>query len=942
MEKLITICLLTLCFNLFAAESTKTFYPEIAQKLANEQFAEVLEETSYLLEKAQKNRKLVTLKDAELLEHFLTVRWILKQELSSDLLVLANQYYELLHKFHSKNKVKLSDAIKLLGHINQELQNYSKALDYYYETLSIREATFGKYSKEVLTAHNQLAVVFQEINQVDKARYHYEKSLSIAIEKLGANHKSSIAISINLAVLLHDSGFLHDAIAHFHSAVARAHQVLGEEHLYTLIALQNLGDTYFSLGDLTNAFIYTAKANAGYIKTMGKENGHYAKVQVNLGNIARDQYNFDLADKHYQQARIAYTEIYGNFDNSEAARLLRDQAVSLKMQNKINEALTLFLKVLPTYERAYQDGLGHELLNTQLDIAEVYYKLGQLSLAEKYLKKNLKALQTLKQEDNPVAVVSLIYLTEIAAIKSQSLFKKNLEKLIYLLEKRLYFNSLESNESFLFERLQYAKNISSLIDKVYPNYIKSNDLELLEYAFRLSKLTKTSSLAWAARAKALWQKEPSYRSIQLKLKDFREKTKRHNQLVTNNNRSNSQEAEFKKLNEYLANLGIVVEDELTNFTSNFTWQFAPSSNDVTTLYYHFSENSYVWKINGTKVAWYRLNTNKTELFNSVQQVLQPMYDEFSSLRELKPYDTKLALKISNILLSDIELSGTQLNIVADENTIKLPFSALPLPNTKVPNIKHFAEYNKYSKVNWLQDKLNISYVMTFKNQKLSTIGELQYNSLIAIADPSLSNASEQSNDAELIKRGDFIANITAIKNLPSLPETRTEVEKIASYLTADQKSFLLDENATEKNIYMELKNKQHDAIVIASHAFIPNEINGLNEAAIVVTPADSKDASNDGLLLASELADLSLNAKTVILSGCSTGVDSNNNRLGLESLIHSFIYAGTENIIATYWPVESTSQAIVMNNYIKNKNLHTNLKYKHPVFWAGLFRVSAN
>ena len=109
-----------------------------------------------------------------------------------------------------------------------------------------------------------------------------------------------------------------------------------------------------------------------------------------------------------------------------------------------------------------------------------------------------------------------------------------------------------------------------------------------------------------------------------------------------------------------------------------------------------------------------------------------------------------------------------------------------------------------------------------------------------------------------------------------------------------------------------------------------------------MTPTKDNASDQDGLILASDFAKLSLNTQTVILAGCSTGFESDNKRLGMESLINSFVFAGAENIVATYWPIESGSNKIVIANYLNNTRLYEGLKYKHPLFWAALFRVNAN
>jgi CHAT domain-containing protein len=107
--------------------------------------------------------------------------------------------------------------------------------------------------------------------------------------------------------------------------------------------------------------------------------------------------------------------------------------------------------------------------------------------------------------------------------------------------------------------------------------------------------------------------------------------------------------------------------------------------------------------------------------------------------------------------------------------------------------------------------------------------------------------------------------------LSSLPETAGELETLARDLNAGTGSLLLREEATEPNLRsVDLEN--YRVLAFATHAVVAGELKGLAEPALVLTPPEVGTEEDDGLLTASEVASLKLDADWVILrlqhSGC--------------------------------------------------------------------------
>ena len=87
---------------------------------------------------------------------------------------------------------------------------------------------------------------------------------------------------------------------------------------------------------------------------------------------------------------------------------------------------------------------------------------------------------------------------------------------------------------------------------------------------------------------------------------------------------------------------------------------------------------------------------------------------------------------------------------------------------------------------------------------------------------------------------------------------------------------------------------------------VGGELEGLSEPALVLTPPAQASEQDDGLLTASRVAQLQLDADWVVLSACNTAAgDGTPGAEGLSGLAKAFFYAGTRAVLVSHWPVFS-------------------------------------
>jgi CHAT domain-containing protein len=82
---------------------------------------------------------------------------------------------------------------------------------------------------------------------------------------------------------------------------------------------------------------------------------------------------------------------------------------------------------------------------------------------------------------------------------------------------------------------------------------------------------------------------------------------------------------------------------------------------------------------------------------------------------------------------------------------------------------------------------------------------------------------------------------------------------------------------------------------------------GLAEPSLALTLPDFPSDFDDGLLTASEVAQLKLNADWVVLSACNTIAGDKPGAEALSGLARAFFYAGARGLLVSHWPVASNA-----------------------------------
>ncbi|MCP3993529.1 MAG: CHAT domain-containing protein [bacterium] len=158
--------------------------------------------------------------------------------------------------------------------------------------------------------------------------------------------------------------------------------------------------------------------------------------------------------------------------------------------------------------------------------------------------------------------------------------------------------------------------------------------------------------------------------------------------------------------------------------------------------------------------------------------------------------------------------------------------------------------------------------------------------------------------------GDRESALETVRRLCPLPDTGYEITCVANHFGVEASSLRLGSDATEADIKTRDDLEEYSVLHFATHGLIAGDVNRMmsrqGEAALVLTPPTvPTDSSDDGLLTASEVSQLRLNADWVVLSACNTASGDVLGAEALSGLASAFIYAGSRALLVSHWPVYS-------------------------------------
>ena len=258
-----------------------------------------------------------------------------------------------------------------------------------------------------------------------------------------------------------------------------------------------------------------------------------------------------------------------------------------------------------------------------------------------------------------------------------------------------------------------------------------------------------------------------------------------------------------------------------------------------------------------------------------------------------------ALAISNAALSGLagQLGkARRITVIADGQLATVPFALLSVPG---------ASYRPLLEVASIQMAPSLSFLAAQRRKRApSTSG------LFALANPTYGKRAvprAAEND-----RGSYTRAIDALGLFTPLPETEREVAILVKAFGKNAVTSVVRKDASESRVKA-MNLSQFRLLHFATHGVLGDQIPGVREPALVL----AAEPKQDGFLTMSEVQALDLSAELTVLSACDTGSGVYYDGEGVMGLGRAFLLAGSDSVLATYWPINSLATVTFMEGFYK-------------------------
>jgi CHAT domain-containing protein len=373
-------------------------------------------------------------------------------------------------------------------------------------------------------------------------------------------------------------------------------------------------------------------------------------------------------------------------------------------------------------------------------------------------------------------------------------------------------------------------------------------------------------------------------------------------------------------------------------TSVQTVQQLLRKNEVLIQFSLTDANCFVWLVTPNEVRWYRLSIEYRQLIEMVTALRQQL--------DVGRFNLNLAFSIFHEIFGAMlkKLDGKELLIVSPGVLGSLPFHLLV---TEKPEATDDELTERYRHAAWLIESHSISTLPSVSALKLlrqRVVPSMATRPYLGIGNPLLIGPSGNDRRAwgkvgcrsgppdsfvdvgASVVRGlsSYFRGVSAdneqIRHLVPLPETVNELCAVGASFGQTEDALLMGADASEESIQRFNANGLLSDVRIlhfATHGLVSGEIQGLAEPALVLTPpmvseADQVTSENDGLLTASEVAQLRLDADWVVLSACNTAAGNGRGGEALSGLARAFFYAGARALLVSHWAVNTEAAVKIM------------------------------
>jgi CHAT domain-containing protein len=238
---------------------------------------------------------------------------------------------------------------------------------------------------------------------------------------------------------------------------------------------------------------------------------------------------------------------------------------------------------------------------------------------------------------------------------------------------------------------------------------------------------------------------------------------------------------------------------------------------------------------------------------------------------------------------------------------KASWLGLRQPITVLPGVSSLESLRRYAKAGSRPSKLFIGFGDPLVSGPDGTDKRAWAAQSCSYEAPRSVSQLGPSPDVRSVSR-DGVFDLGILRRQLPLPETTQELCAIVHRLNVPESEIWLGGRMTEQSIAKlsdDGELAKYTFVHFATHGLVAGDLKGISEPALLLTPPPKDDGRENGLLTASKVARLVLNADWVVMSACNTAAGASEGAEALSGLVRAFFYAGARTLLVSHWRVYS-------------------------------------
>ena len=831
---------------------------------------------------------------------------------------------------------------------------YSVAEPLYKRSLAIREKALGPDHPDVGTSLNNLAALYLAQGRYAEAEPLYKRSLAIREKALGPDHPDVGTSLNNLAALYGEQGLYGETEPLYKRSLAIRDKALGPDHPDVGSSLNNLAALYLAQGRYAEAEPLYKRSLAIGEKALGPDHPDVGGSLNNLAVLYGEQGLYGEAEPLYKRSLAIREKALGR-DHPDVGSSLNNLAELYRVQGRYAEAEPLYKRSLAIREEALgpdHPDVGTSLNNLawlaleQADVVHAgeHWRRSTAILrrrAERWLGGAPRGASKGEAQRNSWQFEGLVKTTHRLVTTGR---EARLARTIEMFETAQWGQSSEAAAALAQMAARSARSLRELEVLVRERQDLVTEWQVkdkLLVAAKSEPPDRRSTGGENALIDRLTIIDARLAEIDVRLaKDFPD----YAALASPRPIS-------------VADVQVVLrDDEALLLFLDTDARFEP-----------LPEETFLWVVTKADVRWVRNEVGTSVLTErvdalrcGVDEKLWKGIEDGRGCRRLlglgsdfkrgsePPFPLGVAHELYTELFGQVEdlIKDKYLLIVPSGPLTSLPFAALitTKPEQALPS-----DAEGYRQAAWLGTRQPITVLPAMSSllalRGLAKNGGQAPEPYIGFGDPELkgqvgkcpkktpqlpadcptvvrrtgvamvmsgdgdARSPDQLPPSEQFFKGG-LADPVVVRSQCALPESAFELRCVAKSLQASRGVVHTRQQATETALKA-MPLDRYRVIHFATHGLLAVDTEkmakGLAEPALVLTPpAGTATAEDDGLLTASEITQLKLNADWVILSACNTAGSADKPGVeALSGLARAFFYAGARALLVSHWRVDS-------------------------------------